>query len=45
MEICTFACDLPFHTQIASRDCLMQLNNLLFLKDLPNDVKKKNYKY
>ena len=38
LEMSTYACGLPFHNQIATKDFLMQINNLIFLKDLPQDV-------
>jgi hypothetical protein len=38
LEMSTYACGLPFHNQIATKDFLMQINNLIFLKDLPQDL-------
>lgn len=40
LEMATFVCGLPFHTQIATKDFLMVISNLLFLKQLPEDVWK-----
>ena len=42
LEMATFVCGLPFHTQIATKDFLMQISNLIFLKDLPQDVENFN---
>lgn len=38
LEMATYVCGLPFHTQIATKDFLMLVSNLIFLKDLPQDV-------
>ncbi len=45
LEMATFLCELPLHTQIASKEFMMQINTLLNLKDLPQDVATTIYKY
>lgn len=38
LEMATFACGLPFHTQVSTKDFLRQIGYLLSTKDLPADV-------
>ena len=38
LEMATFACGLPFHTQISTKDFLRQMGYLISMKDLPADV-------
>ncbi len=40
LEMATFVCGLPFHTQIATKDFLMVINNTLSFKQLPDEVTK-----
>lgn len=39
LEMATFACGLPFHTQISTKDFLRQMGYLISMKDLPADVR------
>lgn len=39
LEMASFACGLPFHTQISTKDFLRQMGMLLSSKEMPADVR------